>query len=194
MWRSSHRPRRLRRCWKGRRAIVGELVGSRQPLRPEGERQPQSRAPRQPRIASVPTHGSFRAYSNSTVEETLHRFSYRPDPSVRGLGSARLLFLSRPLGSRYRKATVPIVPPTRGRDCRRPPELCAPHTRRLLRPPARGASLNGRSGLAAWLRRIHTTRGPEAAPLLQRTRRGALRRDPVPSCAARVGAGDGRLG
>jgi hypothetical protein len=38
-----------------------------------------------------------------TIRATASGFPYRPDPSVRGLGAARLLMFSCPLWPRYRK-------------------------------------------------------------------------------------------
>jgi hypothetical protein len=66
------------------------------------------------------------------------------------------------------------------RDCRRPPNCVLPTTGGWCQTTAdsrRRASLNERSGLPAWLRK----RGPQAAPSLQRTRRGASRRDREPA-------------
>jgi hypothetical protein len=55
-------------------------------------------------------HRDALACPNYKREQIPAGFWFRPDPSVGGLGSARLLFLCRPLGSRYRNATNAMTP------------------------------------------------------------------------------------
>ena len=97
--------------------------------------------------------GSGAGSSKQQCGDATPRAWLRRHRSVRGLGAARSLLFSRPLGPRYCNATVPTVTSAVWSRLLATTELCAPHNRRLLRDDRRlagRASLNGLS--AVWRR------------------------------------------
>ena len=91
--RSTTRPRP--RYGRGRQAIIGELVGGRQPLRPEEATAGiEGAASIEDRLHTYAR--SFRACSKSTVEQTLRRFCNRPEGVVTSAAGGRRLLCQAP--------------------------------------------------------------------------------------------------